>query len=98
MQVLDLLTISAMAKGLICGFQCVLKISPTFECPAAGTNSVTSSPFFFHMARPCSASRGRINADYGLSLKEFQGLKANTQETANTVRKAIRRVGHQNFN
>lgn len=61
----------------------------------AVTNAV---PFSLSLARPGPAvDRGdRLNTDYSLSLKAFQGSKANPQETANTVKKSGNRVGHQN--
>ena len=56
--------------------------------------------FYFSLIWPGPAvdHRDKIHTDYSLGLKEFQGCKANRQETANTVRKSINRIGHQIFN
>lgn len=87
-----------MVRGLINGFQHVFKRCPPLDGPvhsAAVTNAVAFS-LSLTWPGPAVDRGGRINIDYSLCLKEFQGCKADTQETANTVRKSGNRLGHQN--
>lgn len=87
-----------MVRGLINGFQHVFKMSPAFDGPvhsAAVTNAVAFS-LSLTWPGPTMDHGDRINTDYSLSLREFQGSKAHPQKTANSVRKSGNRVGHQN--